>query len=158
MNANIVNIHTHAGTHRHLSRSAIEAMRAANWGFTAVAAAAAKYWSWPSTASSSVLLLFAQQAVGGLVYHPCHVVFAPVVSVLAHFFLALFTILWWLSLPGFIFLLFLLVVSILLVLLLDPLVALFLFFICNSVEFGVQLELAFEHVKGSGHCNNLLII
>jgi hypothetical protein len=42
MNANIVNIHTHAGAHRHLSRSAIEAMMAANWGLTAVAAAAAK--------------------------------------------------------------------------------------------------------------------
>ncbi len=30
MNASIVNIHTHAGAHRRLSRSAIEAMRAAN--------------------------------------------------------------------------------------------------------------------------------
>jgi hypothetical protein len=104
------------------------------------------------------LVLFAQQAVGGLVYHPRHVVFASVVSVLAHFSLVLFTVLWWLFLPGFILLLFPLVVSILLVLLLVPLVALFLSFICNSVEFGVQLELAFEHVKGGGHCNNCLIV
>jgi hypothetical protein len=42
MNANIVNIHIHAGAHHHLSRLAIDAMRAANWGFTAIAAAAAK--------------------------------------------------------------------------------------------------------------------
>jgi hypothetical protein len=82
-------------------------------------------------------VLFAQQAVGRLVYRPRHVVFAPVVSVLAHFFLALFTILRWLFLPGFILLLLPLVVSILHVLLLVPLVALFLSFICNSVEFGV---------------------
>ena len=43
--------------------------------------------------------------------------------------------------------LFLLVVSILLVLLLVLLVALFLSFIYNSAEFGVQLELAFECVN-----------
>jgi hypothetical protein len=42
INANIVNIHTHAGAHHHLSRSAIKAMRAENWGFTAIAPAAAK--------------------------------------------------------------------------------------------------------------------
>jgi hypothetical protein len=87
---------------------------------------------------------------------PCGV--TPVVSVLAHFFLALLTILWWLFLPGFILLLFLLVVSVLLVLLLVLLVALFLSLIHNSAEFGVQLELALERVKGSGHCNNLLVI
>jgi hypothetical protein len=104
------------------------------------------------------IVLIAQQAVGGLVYRPRHVVFAKVVSVLAHFFLALFTVLWWLFLPGFILLLFPLVVSILLVLLLVPLVALFLSFICNSIEFGVQLELAFERIKGGGHCNNLLVV
>jgi hypothetical protein len=64
------------------------------------------------------LVLFAQQAVGGLVYCLRHVVFTPVVSVFAHFFLTLFTILWSLFLPGFILLLFPSVVSILLVLLL----------------------------------------
>jgi hypothetical protein len=63
-----------------------------------------------------LLVLFAQEAVGGLVHGPRHVVFAPVVSILAHFFLALFTILLWLFLPGFTLLLFPLVVSILLVL------------------------------------------
>jgi hypothetical protein len=42
MNAKIVNIHTHAGAHHHLSRLAIGAMRAVNGGFAAVAAAAAK--------------------------------------------------------------------------------------------------------------------
>ncbi len=82
-------------------------------------------------------MLFAQEAVSGLVHSPHHVVFAPVVSVLAHLFLALFTVLQWLFLPGFILLLFPLVVSILLVLLLVPLVALFLSFIRNSAELGV---------------------
>ncbi len=48
-------------------------------------------------------------------HHPHHVKFTPVVSVFAHFFLTLFLILWWLFLPGFILLLFPLVVSILLV-------------------------------------------
>jgi hypothetical protein len=106
------------------------------------------------------LVLLAQQAVGGLVYRPRHVVFTPVVSVLAHFFLVLFTVLRWLFLPGFILLLFPSVVSILLLLLLllIPLVAHFLSFICNSGEFGVQLELAFERVKGGSHCNNLLVV
>jgi hypothetical protein len=46
------------------------------------------------------LVLFAQQAVSRLVYHPRHVVFTPVVSVLVHFFLVLLTIL-----PGIILLL-----------------------------------------------------
>ncbi len=41
-NANIVNIHIHAGAHRHSSRSVIEAMRVANRGFIAIAVAAAK--------------------------------------------------------------------------------------------------------------------
>jgi hypothetical protein len=82
-------------------------------------------------------VLFAQEAVSVLVHGPRHVVFAPVVSVLAHFFLVLFIILWWLFLPGFILLLFPSVVRILLVLLLIPLVALFLSFICNSAELGV---------------------
>jgi hypothetical protein len=104
------------------------------------------------------LVLLTQEAVSGLVYHPCHVVFTPVVSVLAYFFLALLTALWWLFLPGFILLLFPSVVSFLLVLLLVLLVTLFLSFICNSAEFGVQLELALECVKGGGHCNNLLVI
>jgi hypothetical protein len=104
------------------------------------------------------LVLFAQEAVGGLVHGPCHLVLTPVVRAFAHFFLTLLTILWWLFLPGFILLLFLVVESILLVLLLVLLVALFLSFICNSAEFGVQLELAFERVKGGGHCNNLLVV
>jgi hypothetical protein len=84
-----------------------------------------------------LLALFAQEAVGKLVHGPGHVVFAPVVSVLAHLSLALFTILRWLFLVGFILLLFPLVVSILLVLLLVPLVTLLLSFICNSAELGV---------------------
>jgi hypothetical protein len=42
MNANILNIHIHAGAHHHSSRSATEAMRAVNQGFTAIAVAAAK--------------------------------------------------------------------------------------------------------------------
>jgi hypothetical protein len=104
------------------------------------------------------LVPFAQQAVGGLVYPPRHVVLTPLVSVLAHFFFVLLTILRWLFLPGFILLLFPLVVSILLVLLLVTLIALFLSFIPNSAEIGVQLELAFKHIKGSSHCNNLLVI
>jgi hypothetical protein len=104
------------------------------------------------------LVLLAQEAVGGLVYRPCHVVFTPVVSVLAHFFLVLLTVLWWLFLPGFILLLFPLVVNFLLVFLLVLLVALFLSLICNSAEFGVQLGLALECVKGSGHRNNLLVV
>ncbi len=79
------------------------------------------------------LALFAQQAVSGLVDRPRHVVLTLVVSVFAHFFLALFTFLWWLFLPGFIILLFPLVVSIFLVfLLLVLVVALFLSFICNG--------------------------
>jgi hypothetical protein len=82
-------------------------------------------------------VLFAQDAVSGLVHGPHHVVFTPVVSVLAHLFLTLFTILCWLFLLGFILLLFPLVVSIFLVLLLVPLVAFFLSFICNSAELGV---------------------
>ncbi len=103
-------------------------------------------------------MLLAQEAVGRLVYRPRHVVFTPVVSVLAHFFLVLFTVLWWLFLPGFILLLFPMLVSVLLVFLLVLLVALFLSLICNSVEFVVQLGLALEHVKGGGHRNNLLIV
>jgi hypothetical protein len=82
----------------------------------------------------------------------------PVVSVFAHFFLALLTVLWRLFLPGFILLLFPMVVCILLVLLLVPIVAHFLFLICNSTEFGVQLELAFKRIKGGGHRNNLLVV
>ncbi len=89
---------------------------------------------------------------------PRHVMLTPVVRVFAHFFLMLLTVLWWLFLSSFILLLFPLVVSILLVLLLVLLVALFLYFIRNSAEFGVQLELAFEHVKGGGHHNNLLVV
>ncbi len=104
------------------------------------------------------LVLLAQEAVGGLVHGPRNVVLTPVVRVFAHFFLMLLTVLRRLFLPGFILLLFPLVVCILLVLLLVPLVTLFLSFICNSAEFGVQLELAFERIKGSGHHNNLLII
>jgi hypothetical protein len=104
------------------------------------------------------LVLLAQKAVGGLVCHPRHLVFTPVVSVLAHFFLVLLTVLWWLFLPGFILLLFQLVISVLLVLLLVLLVALFLSFIRNSTEFGVQLELALKRIKGSVHCNNLLLV
>jgi hypothetical protein len=104
------------------------------------------------------LVLLAQEAVGGLVHGPHHVMFTPVVCVFAHFFLALLTVLQRLFLPGFILLLFLAVVSILLVLLLVLLVALFLSFICNSAEFGVQLELAFECIKGGGHHNNLLVV
>jgi hypothetical protein len=89
-------------------------------------------------------MLLAQEVVSELMHGPRHVVFTPVVSVLAHFFHALLTVLWQLFLPGFILLLFPLVASVLLVLLLVLLVALFLSFICNSAEFGVQLELAFE--------------
>ncbi len=96
-----------------------------------------------------LFVLLAQEAVGGLVHGPCHVVLTPVVRVFAHFFLMLLTVLWRLFLPGFILPLFPLVV--LLVLLLVLLVALFLPIIHNSAEFGVQLELALEHVKGSGH-------
>ncbi len=96
-------------------------------------------------------MLFAQQAIGGLVYRPHHVMFTPVVSVFAHFFLMLLTFLWWLFLPGFILLLFPLVESILLVLLLVLLVALFLSFIHNSAEFVVQLELALERINGGGN-------
>jgi hypothetical protein len=61
------------------------------------------------------LVLITQQAVGGRVYHPCHVVLTPVVSVFAHFFLALLTVLQWLFLPVFILLLFPSVVGVLLV-------------------------------------------
>jgi hypothetical protein len=102
-------------------------------------------------------VLLAQEVVGGVVHGPRHVVLTPVVRVFGHFFLALLTILWRLFLPGFILLLFLLVVSILLVLLLVLLVVLFLSFICNSDEFGVQLELTFERIKGGSHRNNLLV-
>jgi hypothetical protein len=160
MNANIVNIHIHAGTHRHLSRSAIEAMRAAKLRVHCCRSGSSK--------GSGVgllrllllifLVLLAQEAVSRLVHGPRDVVLTPVLRVFAHFFLALLTVLWWLFLPGFILFLFPLVVSALLVLLLVPLVALFLSCICYSAEFGVQLELALERVKGSGHCKNLLII
>jgi hypothetical protein len=85
--------------------------------------------------------------------------FTPVVSIFARLFLTLFTILWPLLLPGFILLLFPTVVSILLILLLLVLiVALFLSFICNGAELGVQLELAFERIEGGSHRNNLLIV
>jgi hypothetical protein len=104
------------------------------------------------------LVLLAQEAVGGLVHGPRHVVLTPVVCVFDHFFLALLTNLLWLFLPGFILLLFPSVVNVLLVLLLVLLDALFLSFICNSAEFGVQLELDLERVKGGSHCNNLLVI
>ncbi len=132
-----------------------------NWGFTAVAGSGSSKGT--GVGHMRLLLLFflvmfAQQAVGGLVYRPRHVVLTPVVNVFAHFFLALLTVLWRLFLPGFILLLFSLVVCILLVLLLVPLVALFLSFICNSAEFGVQLDLAFECIKGGGHCNNFLVV
>jgi hypothetical protein len=69
-------------------------------------------------------VLLAQEAVSGHVYCPRHVVLTSVVSVFAHFFLALLIILWRLSLPGFILLLFPLVVCILLVLHLVPLATL----------------------------------
>ena len=81
------------------------------------------------------LVLFAQQAVGGLVCRPCHVMFTLVVSVFAHFLLTLLTVLWWLFLPGFILLLLPLVASNLLVLLLVPFVALF------SPSFAIALSL-----------------
>jgi hypothetical protein len=81
-----------------------------------------------------------------------------VLRVFAHFFLKLLTVLWRLFLPGFILLLFPLVVSILLVPFPILLIALFLSFIHNSAEFGVRLELAFERVKGGGQLNNLLIV
>ena len=90
---------------------------------------------------------------------PRHVVLTPVVSVFAHFFLTLFTILWRLFLPSFILFLFPLVRSILLVLLLLVLVvALFLSFICNGAELGVQLQLALERIEGSGHCHNHFVV
>jgi hypothetical protein len=43
-------------------------------------------------------------------------------------------------------------------LLLVLVVALFLSFICNSAEFGAQLELAFERIEGGSHHNNLLVV
>jgi hypothetical protein len=103
-------------------------------------------------------VLLAQEAVDGLVHGPCHVVLTSVVLVFAHFSLKLLTVLWRLYFPDFILLLFPLVVSILLVLLLVLLVTLFLSFICNSTEVGVQLELALECVEGGSHCNNPLIV
>ncbi len=81
-------------------------------------------------------MLLAQEAVGGLVHGPRHVVLTPVVCVFAHFFLTLLAVLWRLFLPGIILLLF----PSLLVLLLVPLVALFLSLICNSAELGSNLS------------------
>jgi hypothetical protein len=103
-------------------------------------------------------VLLVQEAVSELVHGTRHVVLTPVVRVFAHFCLALLTVLRRLFLPGLILLLFPSVVSILLVLLLVLLIALFLSFIHNSAEFGVQLKLALERIKGGGHCNNLLVV
>jgi hypothetical protein len=87
------------------------------------------------------------------------VVLTPVVTVFAHFFLALLTVLWWPFLPGSILLLFPLVVSIILnFFLLDLVIALFFFFISNGAEFGIQLEMALERIESGGHQRNLFII
>jgi hypothetical protein len=88
-----------------------------------------------------------------------HVVLTPMVRILADLFLMFFTVLWRLFLPSLILLLLTLVERILLVLLfLALVVALIVSFICIRAELGVQLELALEHVEGSGHCHNLLLV
>jgi hypothetical protein len=90
---------------------------------------------------------------------PRHVVLTPVVSVFADLFLVLFTILLGLFHPSLILLLFTPVRCILLVLLLLVLVvALFLSFVCNCTELGVQLQLALERAEGGSHCHNLFVI
>jgi hypothetical protein len=105
------------------------------------------------------LVLFAQQAVSGLVNHPHHVLITPIVSVFAYLFLTFFTVLWQLFLPSLILFLFPLVRSVLLVLLVLVLVvALFLSFIYNGAELGVQLELTIERVEGGGHRHNLFVV
>jgi hypothetical protein len=83
----------------------------------------------------------------------------PMVSILADLFLMFFTILWRLFLPSLILFLLSPVERILLVLLLLALVVALLFsFVCNGAEFGVQLELALELIKGGGHCYNLFVV
>jgi hypothetical protein len=105
------------------------------------------------------VVLFAQESVSRLVDSPRHVVLTPMVHVLANLFLMFFTVLWWLFLPSLILFLLTLVRCILLVfLLLALVVALLVSSVCNGAELRVQLELALEHVEGSGHCHNLLVV
>jgi hypothetical protein len=106
------------------------------------------------------LVLFAKQTVSRLVDSPCHVVLTQMVNILlANLFFMFFTVLWWLILPSFILFLLTSVERILLVLLLLALVGvLLIIFIHNGAQLGVQLELAFNCIKGSSHCQNLLAV
>jgi hypothetical protein len=90
---------------------------------------------------------------------PHHVVFTPMVRILVNLFFMFFAVLWRLFLPSLILFLLTSVGCILLVLLLLALVVtLLVSFICNGAELGVQLELTFKHIKGGGHCHNLLVV
>jgi hypothetical protein len=105
------------------------------------------------------LVLFAQQEFSGLVNCPHYVVLTPVLSVFAHLFLMLFIVFWLLFLPSLILFLSLLVRCTLLVLLFLILVfALFLSIICNCAELGVQLEMVLERIEGGGHRHNLFVV
>ncbi len=90
---------------------------------------------------------------------PRHVVFTPMVRILANLFVMFFTVLWWLFLPSLILFLLVTVERILLVLLLLAfVVALLVSFICNGAELRVQLELALKSIEGSSHCHNLFFV
>jgi hypothetical protein len=101
-----------------------------------------------------------QEAVGRLVDGPRHVVLTPMVSVFADLLLMFLMVLWWLFLPSLILLMFRLIELVLLVLLLLVLVValVLLSFVCNGAEFGVQLEVALERIKGGGHCPNCFAV
>ncbi len=74
-------------------------------------------------------------------------------------FCMIFTFLRRFFLPSLILFLLTMVGHILLVLLLLVLVvALLLSFVCNGVELGVQLELAFECIEGGSHSHNLFVV
>ncbi len=161
MNANIVNTHIHAGAHHHSSRLAIEATRVAKLRVYRRGSGSSKCCR---VGLLGLLLLFffvlfAQEAVGGLVNGLCHVVLTPVVSVFANLLLTFLTVLWRLFLPSLILLLLTLVERGLLVLLLLVLVvALLLSFICNGAKLGVQLEMALERVGGGCHHHNRFVV
>ena len=93
-----------------------------------------------------------QAALGGEMHAPCHVMFTPVVSVLAHFLGLLVTVLGKDLLPSFVLLLPGLVTPVLLVPRLLGVI------IEGVFEILVGLEMSFEGVDLGGHGNNLLVV
>ncbi len=103
----------------------------------------------------------AQATFRRLVHAPCHMMLAPMVSVLAHLLALLVSRLGRHLLPCLVLLLLGLVSSVLLVLCL-PIATLFLSFtlafaLDNIAELVIKLEMSLESIERSQHGHNLLI-